>query len=887
MKIEPAVPHPAPVVAEQTAPHLQTLATLVESLSAAPAQGLSATEVERRLAQYGGNRLTERPPPPAWKLFLDQFRSLVIGVLAAASVVAFIVGDIKDGVAILVVILVNSILGFAQERRAEAAIAALKKMLASTCRVKRGGEVRQISAEELVPGDIVMLEAGDRVPADGRVLLARQAEVSESALTGESHPVEKCVIESPAADTALAERSHCVFMNTAVTRGRLEVLVTATGMQTEIGRLARLLDETESTATPLQTELDALGKRLAGIALFVVGVVLTIRLSQGYALADEILNAVALAVAAVPEGLPAVVTVTLALGMHRMAKQKAIAKKLAAVETLGCATVICSDKTGTLTQNRMSARCAIVDGQRIELDAPAHALPVQFPALARAAVLCNDAHPGAEGATGDPTERALLVLAEKAGLTPAAIRQAAPRIAEIPFDSARKYMASFHQEGDFIRLAVKGAPDVIFGFNRNAHTEDGVAWATANQALAADAMRVLAVAERSFPAAEFDAAGDLLGYVQDLDILGLVGIIDPPRPEARDAIALCHLAGIQVKMITGDQALTAQAIARELNIRGETLTGHELDALSDADLSARIARTAVFARVSPEHKLRLVRILQSQGHVVAMTGDGVNDAPALKAADIGIAMGVEGTDVTREAAKLVLADDNFATIVRAVREGRTIYDNIVKFVRFQLSTNVGAILTVGAASLLGLPAPFTAIQILWINIIMDGPPAMTLGIDAPRAGLMHEPPRPRTTPMLSLRRMLILVFHGSIMAVGTLFVLQQGTAEAGETYGHTLAFSTFVLFQVFNALNARAETTTSLGRNLFRNRPLWIALGLVTALQVVVVHWEAAESVFRTTPLTLEDWGLAAAIASSILILEEGRKALARALHGRHPSSEV
>ncbi|MFA7279430.1 MAG: HAD-IC family P-type ATPase, partial [Sterolibacterium sp.] len=764
-----------------------TTEQVATDLGCDPARGLDLGEAAERLARVGPNRLAEKPPRPIWRKFLDQFKSLLVLILLGAAVVAGAIGDWKDAVVIAIVVLLNAALGFFQEHRAESALVALKNMLAPTARVRRDGEIKQIDAGNLVPGDLLLLEAGDRISADARILHAHGAEIAEAALTGEAHPVTKNV-DAVEARSLLAERRGMVFLNTVVTRGRLEAIVTATGMHTEMGRLAGLLADTAESITPLQIQLDTLGKRLALIAGVIVTLIFILGIARGDDLARAALMAIALAVAAIPEGLPAVVTVTLALGMHRMAKRHAIVKKLAAVETLGCTTVICSDKTGTLTLNQMTVRRLFVAGQRFSVSGKGYlaegvikaedsTLPqVDLATCLQPAALCADAHIRAGELIGDPTEGALLVLAGKAGIDPVLLAEKTPRIAEIPFDSAYKFMATFHQEGETVNMWVKGAPDVLLARSGKYFTVTGAAaldeiaqtkFVSENRTLAEEAMRVLALAGRTIPANEFDPAGDLFAWAGDLTLLGLVGIIDPPRAEAKEAIRLCHDAGIQVKMITGDHALTAAAIARELGLHGEVLEGRELDALDRPALAALVERTAVFARVAPEHKMHIVEALQARGHVVAMTGDGVNDAPALKTADIGIAMGITGTEVSKEAATLILTDDNFASIVRAVKEGRTIYDNIVKFVRFQLSTNIGAIFTVLGAPLLGLTAPFTAIQILWVNIIMDGPPAMTLGVEPARRGIMREAPRTSGSSILSWQRLWRVGLYGLTMAVGT------------------------------------------------------------------------------------------------------------------------
>ncbi|HAZ60522.1 MAG TPA: metal-transporting ATPase [Gammaproteobacteria bacterium] len=858
-------------------------------LEVSPDSGLSAAAVDTRLAHHGENRLSEKPPTPAWVLFLDQFRSVLILVLIGAAVLAGSIGHVKDTLVILAVVVINALLGFWQEYRAEATLAALKTMLAPVARVRRNARVEEVDARRIVPGDIVLLEAGDRVPADGRLLATHNTEIDEAALTGESHAVAKDARAPVPVEAPLAERINLAFMNTAVTRGRAELLVTATGMQTEMGRLSGMLAEAESGPTPLQVQLDILGKRLGVIAGVVVSFIFLLELARGEPLVQVLLTSIALAVAAIPEGLPAVVTVTLALGMHRMAQHRAIVKKLAAVETLGCTTVICSDKTGTLTMNQMTARAVMFRGRRFTVSGEGYGASGEiraeggegasqdFAPLLHPAVLANESRIRNGQLIGDPTEGALLALAAKGGVDAERLAAASPRIAEIPFDSAHKFQATFHFHGDVVQMHVKGAPDVLLARaaqQLGAETDepiDATFWQEENDRLARAAMRVLAMAHKSIPAASFDPAADLMDHARDLTMVGLVGIIDPPRPEARDAIAECKRAGILVKMITGDHRITAAAIARELGLEGEVVEGRELDALSDAALTARIAEIGVFARVAPEHKVRIVQALKAQGHIAAMTGDGVNDAPALKHADIGVAMGITGTEVTKEAATMVLTDDNFATIVRAVREGRAIYDNIVKFVRFQLSTNMGAIQTVVGASLLGWPTPFTAIQILWVNIIMDGPPAMCLGIEPPRPGAMDEPPRKSEARLLTLRRLGRMVLYGLTMAVGTL-ALYQYAMPRGEVYAVSLAFTTFVLFQFFNVFNARAEHGSAFNRDFFRNGWLWLSIVVVVTLQVIAVHWEPAQAIFRTTDLSLNDWGLATLVASSVLFLDEARK---------------
>ena len=869
--------------------HAMPAETVVAELGSGLHQGLSAAEAAMRLGRYGPNRLAEKPPRPAWLKFLDQFKSLLVLILLAAAVLAGIVGDVKDAVVIFSVVLLNATLGFIQEHRAENALAALKNMLAPSARVRRDGSVRLVDAGDLVPGDIMLLEAGDRVPADARVLRAHSAEVAEAALTGESQPVAKTP-ETVEEKSDLAERCGMVFMNTVVTRGRIEAVVVGTGMATEMGRLAGMLAAAAESATPLQVQLDALGKRLALVAGTVVGLMFIAGLWRGDDVVRTAMTAIALAVAAIPEGLPAVVTVTLALGMHRMARRNAIVKRLAAVETLGCTTVICSDKTGTLTLNRMTARALYCAGRRHPVGEDG-AVARDLADWLMPAALCNDARMRDGELIGDPTEGALLALAAKAGLDAERLVEKTPRIAEIPFDSAHKFMVTFHHDGDVVRMWLKGAPDVLLAragrwLGAAGHEAlDGTAraaFSAENEALAGEALRVLALAKRDIAAQDFDPTGDLMAWANDLTLTALVGIIDPPRPEAKEAIHVCREAGVEVKMITGDHPVTAAAIARDLGLEGEVHEGRALDGLDAPALAALVERSAVFARVAPEHKMRIVDSLKARGHVVAMTGDGVNDAPALKTADIGVAMGITGTEVTKEAATLVLTDDNFATIVRAVEEGRTIYDNIVKFVRFQLSTNIGAIFTVLGAPFLGFATPFTAIQILWVNIIMDGPPAMTLGVEPARPGIMRQPPRAADASILSWQRMWRILLYGLTMATGTLAVYAWGLTTPGEeAKATTLAFTTFVLFQFFNIFNARVEHGSAFNRQFFSNGKLWLALAAVVGLQVVAVHWAPAQAVFDTVDLTAFEWAIAVSVASTTLWLEEMRKLLLRVMIAR------
>ena len=874
-------------------PHALPAELVASRLDVRPAFGLTSAQATQRNAEYGPNRLPEAQMRSAWVVFFGQFKSILILILIGAALLAALIGNVKDAVVILAVVVINAVVGFYQEYRAERSVAALKGMLPVKTHVRREGEKHQIAAEDLVPGDVVLLEAGDRVPADGRLLFAAGLEIDESALTGESQAVAKHIAALPDPNASLGDRLNMTYMNTMLTRGRAEVVVTATGVRTEMGRLSQELALAVEAPTPLQVQLDRLGKRLGAIALTLVGLLSFLQLLRGVDLAHVVLDAIALAVAAMPEGLPVVVTVTLALGMHKMARQRAVVKRLASVETLGCTTVICSDKTGTLTLNQMTARVFFYQGERFEVSgegyrpegtirATCHGahLP-ELTALLIPLIACNDSRADDGKVIGDPMEAALLILAEKGGAARHQIAESLPRIAEISFDSAHKFMATFHSQDDQVHVFVKGAPDVLLarcnrwlvgGEERSLEANDRHQIDQEYLALADGGLRGLLIASRTVTASAFDASGDLSAWINGLTFVGLVGLMDPPRPEAKEAIAQCKHAGIAVKMITGDHKSTGSAIARELGLEGQAITGAELERMDSDQLAAVINDIVVFARVTPAHKVKIVRALQAKEHVVAMTGDGVNDAPALKCADIGVAMGINGTAVAKEAATMVLVDDNFATIVTAVRQGRALYDNILKFVRFQLSTTIGAILTVFFAPLAGLPEPFTPIQILWVAIIMDGPPAVSLALDAARPGIMSEPPRHRAEPILPFSRLAKIVAYGSTMMVGTLAVLYYGLHTGTEQRALTLAFTTFVLFQVFNVFNARNEKGTAFNARFFDNRMLWVSLAGVIALQAIAVHWPPAEAIFGTDGMTLVDWGIATSVAASILILEEVRK---------------
>ncbi|HEX2805942.1 MAG TPA: cation-transporting P-type ATPase [Kineosporiaceae bacterium] len=877
-------------------------AEAVEAFDVVPGRGLSEGEARRRGEAAGPNRLIEAASRSRWLLLADQFRSLLIAILLAAALLALAIGDRKDALVIAVVVLVNAGLGFTQEYRADRSLAALRRMLVATARVRRDRLTVQIPSDTVVPGDVALVEAGDRIPADGRWLVAHELHVDESALTGESTTVGKNTERLAQETVALADQRCMGFMNTTVTQGRGELLITATGMDTAMGSIARMLRESDQPPTPLQRQLDGLGRRLAAVAGIAVTVVLILGLLRGEDLTEEVLGAIALAVAAIPEGLPAVVTVTLALGTAHLARAGAIVKRLSSVETLGSTTVICSDKTGTLTVNQMTVTTLSIAGRRFRVDGegytPVGAIvadpgPGTAPdpgVLLRPLALCNDSRVTSDGApVGDPTEVALVVAAIKAGIDVDPERQSSPRVAEIPFDSARKFMATFHRAATEVQVLVKGAPDVLVERSQRVLTGAGplpldsagrAELARENDALAAQGLRVMAGAIGTIAVDQFDPAADLLAHIGALTFLGLAGITDPPRAEARQAIATCHQAGIQVKMITGDHARTAGSIAEALGIPGAVITGADLDRMTPHEVAQRMDSVGVFARVAPEHKVLIVEALQERGDVVAMTGDGVNDAPALRRADIGVAMGRAGTEVAKEAAAMVLTDDNFATIVLAVQRGRAIYDNIVKFVRFQLSTNLGAILTIVGASLLGLPRPFTPIQVLWVNLIMDGPPGIALGIDPPGPGTMDRAPRSRREPVLTLRRVVVLLGYGAVMAAGTLGVL----AGVDGQRAATAAFTTFVLFQAVNVFNVRSEEHTIFRRHTLTNYRLWLAIAAVVGMQVAAVQLPLLQGIFDTTPLRLQDWALVTATAATLVVADEARKVVLRRSRPAHGS---
>ncbi|ULE32268.1 calcium-translocating P-type ATPase, PMCA-type [Mycobacterium sp. IDR2000157661] len=880
--------------------------------------GLDESTVAERQREFGPNELGEGAKDPAWKkiarLLADK---MTIVLVVAAAVSAFVSREWETPVVILVVITFNTVLNYVQEARAESSLEALRESSVAQTRVRRGGHESQVPPAELVPGDVVRLEAGDAVPADGRLVEAVRLQVAEASLTGESQPVDKTTETFDDPKLPIGDRANMLFMNTAVTRGTATMVVTATGMSTQMGAIAGLLGEAGGGKTPLQRRIDHLAGVLTVVAIAVVAVVFVMGLLRGQSWSELLLTAVSLAVATIPEGLTAVVAFTLAMGASKLARRGAIIKQLAAVETLGSTAHIATDKTGTLTLNEMTVRRLLIDGRAFKVSGEGYStdgkiltpdrrpLPDLTDALLSMA-LCNDASINDGQLVGDPTEGALVVLAEKGGIDVEGARKSHPRVAQVPFDSDYKFMATFHRADDggpeSHRCFVKGAPGVLLELADSVLSDDGPRRLESADRerigerideLAAEGLRTLLIAGRDIDGDLPDDPDELKACVTGLTVYAVVGIVDPARPEAAKAIQVAREAGIVVHMITGDHLVTASAIADSLGIPGDSAEGSGLDDLDDDALRDRARDYGVLARVAPEHKIRFVKALQARGEVIAMTGDGVNDAPALKQADIGVAMGITGTDVSKGAAKMILTDDNFATIVAAVQEGRGIYANIVKFVRFQLTTAWGFVLIFLVAGALGLAggSPFTALQILWVNIIMDGPPAMALGVDPPETGTMTAKPRPPHERLLNRQRLVRILLLGLVMTVGTVAVLAFADDLFPESAGDplfvtTLAFTTFVFYQVFNLLNVRSVKHSVFSLQTFTNRSIWVALGAVIVLQIMVVNLGVLQDFFDTTSLTSAQWGLAILVGSSVLWVEEIVKAILRARDSSGTESE-
>lgn len=883
--------------AEEPCWHALDVGAVARALATDPGRGLSEREAAARLAAHGTNELGAPPRRSRLAVLAAQFQNAMIAILLAALVPSLFLGHAVEAITIAVIVGASVLLGFLQEWRAERALEALQRMAAPGALALRDGVTRSLPARELVPGDVVLLREGDRVPADARLVEAANLRVAEAALTGESDPVDKQCAAIEDANLPLGDRTDLVYAGTTVTAGRGRALVVATGPRTEFGRVAQLLEGVAPARTPLQRDLSRVGGVLARVALGVVAAVFGLGVVRGEPILEMFLTGVALAVAVVPEALPAIVTVSLALGVQRMAARHALVRQLGAVETLGSVTVICSDKTGTLTRNEMTACRIWQAGRELAVTGVGYEPRGAFVAEGRevapgpalrdlltAAALCNDARleAGEAGATrlvGDPTEGALLVAAAKAGLTATALARAHPRVAEVPFSSESKRMTTLHSGPAGCVAFAKGAPEVLVPVCSALRTETGTAplddaarasVLAAAHALAAAGLRVIAVAQRQ--AASLDEAE------RDLTLLGLLGLLDPARPEARAAVELCRRAGIRPVMITGDHPSTAAAVARELGLAdvGRVVGGAELESIDDASLADLAERVDVYARVSPEHKLRLVAALQARGCVVAMTGDGVNDAPALKRADIGIAMGRTGTDVSREAAAITLLDDDFATIVAAVEEGRGIFANIRKYLSYLLSSNLGEIALVAAAALAGLPLPLTAAQILYVNLATDGLPALALAADPHDADLMRRPPRDRRLGLLT-RPTLALIAVGGLWSAAVNVALFAGALGAGQSVAEArnLTFVSLILIQLVKAYNFRSDRASVL-RRPFANRWLDLAVLWELALLVAVVHVPFLQRALGTTPLAASDWALVAAAAASIAPVLEATKWAAR-----------
>lgn len=864
------------------------------------AKGLTDKNVKKRLSTYGPNKLKEAPRPSALATFLAQFKDFMVLVLLAATLVSGLIGEVLDAITIMCIVLLNGILGFVQERKAEKSLDALKELSAPKVDVLRNGEWEQVPSAEVVPGDVIKIGAGDRVGADIRLIHVAGLRIDEASLTGESVPVHKHGQEIAKLDVPIGDQENMAFMGTMVTQGSGIGIVVGTGMKTEMGKIAHLLQEAQPVMTPLQRRLEQLGKTLIAVALFLTALIVLIGLLQGHDLHTMFISGVSLAVAAIPEGLPAIVTVALALGVQRMIKRKGIVRKLPAVETLGCATVICSDKTGTLTQNKMTVKQLWANNEWLHVSGSGYEAEGDFtknaevvaiakrPTFCRLlsyGVLCSNAQfvekqggkkKGQTGLSldGDPTEGAIVIAALKAGFTKEGLSATYKRVEEFPFDSTRKMMSVIvKDESGKAYVVTKGAPDVVLARCNAVATDGRTETLTATkqteiegvvEQMASKALRTLAIAYRPLMGKENVKNGD--DAEKNLILVGIQGMIDPPRAEAKDAIQECREAGIKTVMITGDHQVTAAAIAKELQILpkgGKVMDGKTLSRLSVEELEEVVEDVYVYARVSPEHKLKIVKALQKNGDIVAMTGDGVNDAPAIKQADIGIAMGVTGTDVAKEASSLVLADDNFLTIKEAIKEGRNIYENIRKFIRYMLASNVGEILVMLFAILLGMPLPLVAIQILWINLVTDGLPAVALGMDQAEGDVMKRKPRKQDEGVFARGLGWKIISRGFMIGAVTIaaFSLTYENDPAQLTLAQTVAFLTLVMAQLIHVFDCRSEYSIY-HRHLFENKYLVGAVLISILLMVAVIYVPQLQPVFHTVALGLREWLLVIGMAA-------------------------
>jgi len=845
------------------------------------ANGLTTAAAQQRLLDYGPNAIPGKRRKSVLSMLLGQFADFMIIVLLVAAVISGFIGEPQDTIAILVIVLLNAIIGTVQEFRAERAVATLREMAAPEAQVLRDGEVVTLAASGLVPGDVVLLEAGNVVPADLRLLLATEMQADESALTGESHPVGKQVARLEKTELPLGDRINLAFKSSLITRGLGQGVVVATGSQTEIGRIAELLRGEAGVKTPLQVRLARFGRYLALAVLAICAVVFTAGLLQGQPVMLMFLTAVSLAVAAIPEALPAVVTISLAFGARKLVRHNALVRNLPAVETLGSVTCICSDKTGTLTENRMTAERFYVGNRWVDALSGTDAAAAQV-MLGRAMALNNDVAIRDGSPAGEPTELALFTAAEVSGYLKDELEQEMPRLMSIPFDSSRKQMSTLHRSGGGVTVFVKGAPEnVLAQCTRILQHNGPVAFERDSvlaeaERLANEGYRVLAFAMREL--AEQPHEPDAQTVERDLTFLGLAALIDPPRPEAQQAVADCLTAGITPIMITGDHSGTAMAIAERLGIVADgdgLLTGSELTQLDDAAFTRRVESVRVYARVSPEQKLRIVKALQANGEFVAMTGDGVNDAPALKRAGIGVAMGQKGTDVAREASDMVLLDDDFATIVRAVRTGRHIFDNIRKFIKDTMSSNSGEIWTLFLAPFLGLPIPLLPIHILWINLVTDGLPGLAFTAEPAEPGIMRQPPRPPQENIFAHGMWQHIVWVG--LFVGGLSIASQAWAiSRGVAYWQTVVFTVLTVSQLFHSLAVRSETASLFSIGLFSNMPMLGAVILTVIMQLAVIYVPALNGIFHTQPLPLFDLAVCLALSSLVLCAVEIEKWLVR-----------
>ena len=854
--------------------HHLTRDEVLDHLSVRPEEGLSAHEAQQRAEQHGPNRLKGAEKESLIKRFFNQLKDPMILVLLAAAVLSLVSSgftDWADPIIILLIVIVNAVISITQEDNANKALEALRNMSAPLAKAVREGEIVRIPTDQLVPGDIIVLEAGDLVPADGRILTCANLKADEAAMTGESVPVSKQAVDSLPEETVLGDRKNMVISSTVITNGRATCVVTATGMDTEVGRIANMLMEEEDGQTPLQKKMAEISKTLSIVCLAVCAVMLVVGLLYHRPLPEIFMTAVSLAVAAIPEGLAAVVTIVLALGVQRMVKRSAIIKKLPAVETLGCACVICSDKTGTLTQNKMT----VVDVWTAEEEGRALALTI--------GCLCNDTALTGEGTSfqtaGDPTETAFVDIAMREGLDKNRLESVMPRVAELPFDSERKLMSTVHPMGDKFRIMVKGAPDVLLR-RCVIDGETAKSASDANEEMASRALRVLGVAYRDVETIPEELSTEALET--GLTFVGLIGMIDPPRMEVKQAVAECYAAGIRPVMITGDHKLTAVAIARELDIfrPGDlALTGGDLDVMSQETLEQDVEKYSVYARVSPEHKMRIVQAWQAKGKVVAMTGDGVNDAPALKTADIGCAMGITGTDVAKGSADMILTDDNFATIVHAVEQGRGIYANIKKSIQYLLSCNIGEVIIIFIATLFNFrQMPLVPIQLLWLNLVTDSLPALALGMEPVEAGIMHQKPRNPRDSVFAHGFAVSMVFYGVLVGTITLAAFLLGEyVFLNEAAANTMAFATLVFCELTRAFAVRSERMSVFQIGLLSNKTMNKAFVVGLILQLAVLLIPFLQPVFHIVPLTGMEWVVVVGLSFVPLIVSEIAKAVRRA----------